>query len=219
VELNIYVGMFLADLNADLGPSAASLLPRPVSALIIFVGLYIASFPEEHPDWRSWSHSIELLAQHFIPDGAELNRHVVSIGTTLIVYGVFFSRDARHLLSNPAMNFLGRISFPVYLLHNTLMRTVLAWLIYGRSAWKVGLDSRDREGNPLVLERGGFFTFAIGIPIFYAVLLATAYLWTVYVDPLCEKLVSWLAKKAFSRRDTGNDGLIGTPPPKETAVA
>jgi hypothetical protein len=201
MELNVYAGMLLAELNADYGPRATSMLSRPISALMILVGLFLASFPEEHADWMPWSNFVNSVAGLLVPSGGEINRYVISVGTAFIAFGAFFSRDARHILSLPVMNFLGRISFPIYLIHNTLIRTILSWMIYRDSAVKEGLHPVDKQGKPKYLERGSAMAFVIAIPLFYGILIYTSYLWTIYVDPACGRAVSWLSKKAFGEHD------------------
>ncbi|KAJ5953611.1 hypothetical protein N7454_000507, partial [Penicillium verhagenii] len=211
VEMTTYAGMFLAELNADYGSQAPSIMPAPISFVMILSGLFLASIPDENVAWAPWSQTLDSIAQYVVPAGGEVNRYINSFGTTLFVYGMFFSRDGRRLLSHPLMNFLGRISFPIYLIHDTLIRTVLSWFVYRQSIFEKGLYPSDEEGNPMYFERGGTSTFVVAIPLFYMVLVYTAYLWTLYVDPICEKLVSWLGKKAFGE-DEEPEALRNVPP-------
>ncbi|KAJ5692267.1 hypothetical protein N7462_001690 [Penicillium macrosclerotiorum] len=206
MEMNIYAGMFLAELNSDFGSRATSLIPAPISALMIFIGLFLASFPDEHPEWMLWSRTVNTLASPFIPNGGELNRYVISVGTIISVAGVFFSPHARRFLTTPAMNFLGKVSFPIYLLHNTLIRTVLCFFLYRNSVLAQGLHPVNAKGEPAWLERGGPLTFVITITIFYTTLLYTAHLWTIHVDPRCERAVSWLSSKAFGENNSPDLG-------------
>ncbi|KAJ5772615.1 hypothetical protein N7520_003144 [Penicillium odoratum] len=206
IEMTTYAGMFLAELHADYGSQAPSIMPSPISTMMIFSGLFLASFPDDNVAWAPWSRALDSMAQYIVPAGAEVSRYIDSLGTTLFVYGIFFSRDGRRLLSHPFMNFLGRISFPVYLLHDTLIRTVLSWVIYRKSILEKGLHPVDEEGNSMWFKRGGFMTFAIAIPSFYILLVWVAYQWIVHVDPLCEKVITWLGKKAFGE-DSESEAL------------
>jgi peptidoglycan/LPS O-acetylase OafA/YrhL len=208
--MNIYAGMLLAELNSDYtSQSATTLLPRTIPPFIILVGLFLSSFPDENPAWRPWSSYVNhIFAVHLTPPGAEINRYIVSVGATITIYGIFLSRSARTLLAHPVMNFLGKISFPLYLLHNTLMRTALAWLIYGPSAIRIGLNATDEEGNPVWLERGGWIVFCVGMPVFYMILIYVAYLWTKFVEPGCERVVSWGVKLAFDQGGSVNSKLV-----------
>ncbi|KAJ5638873.1 hypothetical protein N7528_001263 [Penicillium herquei] len=217
MEINIYAGMFLAELNADHGPKATSLIPWPVSIIMMVTGLYMSSFPEEHAEWMPWSLKLNNIAGYFVPDQGEVNRYITSCGAILFVFGVFFSRGGRRVLSFPFLNFIGRVSFPIYLLHNTLIRTVLSWMIYRQSISEKGLYPVDQEDKPVLYEAGGDVTFAFAMPIFCAILIVLAYLWTVYVDPPCGRLVSWAAKQVFGEdeelqgiRDRALDGILKT---------
>ncbi|KAJ5681657.1 uncharacterized protein N7477_001597 [Penicillium maclennaniae] len=197
VEMNIYAGIFLAELHADYGSNATTFTSRPTSTLMIIFGLLLASFPEDNPSWVPWSRALDTVGQLIVPNGGEVNRYIISLGTTFFVFGVFFSRDARRLLSSPFMNFFGRISFPIYLLHNTIIRTALSWVLYRQSIASKGFHPVDEEGNPIHYEAGGTFTFGVAVPLFYLLLIYVAHLWTVHVDPRCEKVVTWLSRKAF----------------------
>jgi peptidoglycan/LPS O-acetylase OafA/YrhL len=201
MEMNIYAGIFLAELNTDYGTNASSLIPWPISTLMMLFGLFLASFPDENPRWILWSRAIDAVGRSLVPNGGEVNRYVVSLGTTIFIFGVFFSRYARRLLAHPFMNFLGRISFPIYLLHNTLIRTALSWVLYRQSIMTKGLHPVDKEGKPIFYEQSGAFTFAVAMPLFYLTLVYVSHLWTVHVDPRCEKVVSWLSK-AFGDTNT-----------------
>jgi hypothetical protein len=215
MEINIYAGILLAELNTDYGANATSLISWPWSTLMIVFGLFLASFPEGNPSWMPWSRAVEAVGQALVPNGGEVNRHVVSLGATIFMFGIFFSRNARRLLSQPFLNFLGRISFPIYLLHNTLIRTVLSWVLYWQSIVSKGLRPVDEEGKTVVYEVPGGFTFAIVMPLFYLTLIYVSYLWTIHVDPRCERVVSWLSKKAFgdtsdseSSKEHSSNGIL-----------
>lgn len=95
----------------------------------------------------------------------------------------------------PLFNFLGRVSFPVYLLHDTVIRTLLVWMVYGPSASR--LPAKDAEGKPVPLQRVSSLAFFFIIPVFYAATYFIAYLWNWYVDPKCAKVVEWLKNLMF----------------------
>ena len=126
------------------------------------------------------------------PSGVDLNRYWVSIGACLLFTGIHFQPTAQRILSSPIFNFLGRCSFPVYLLHDQIMRTILVWMIYGGSE-----VIEDDEGNIQPLERGGYMTFCIAIPIYYVCLYFIAWQWMLHVEPQFARSVLWLKKKAW----------------------
>lgn len=53
------------------------------------------------------------------------------IGASLIILSIHFSPELRHIFSHPYPVFLGSISFPLYLTHSFLMRSVLVWIVFG----------------------------------------------------------------------------------------
>lgn len=195
VGINIYAGLMLAQLHVDLGPRATQILPKPVPSLLMILGAFIWSYPQDNPHWRPWSKFMQDVGVAITPGGSETSRCVVSVGITIFIYGVFFSRNARRVLTSPVFNFLGRVSFPVYLMHAMLMRTVLSWMVYGQSASK--LPVKDDKGNLIMVTRVAPGWFFLIMPAFFAILWSLAYLWTLYVDPFCGKVVDWLKNRMF----------------------
>jgi len=53
------------------------------------------------------------------------------VGAIILIFSIHFSPTLQHILSHPFAVFLGSISFPMYLLHSILMRSVLVWVVYG----------------------------------------------------------------------------------------
>jgi hypothetical protein len=186
----------LAMLHIQLGSRATSMLPKHVPTLIILVGLFISSFPQEHPEWAPWSRSMFHVGLKVTPEKVELNRYWVSIGISTLMIGIFFSRNGRRVLTSPLFNFLGRVSFPVYLLHDTFIRSVLTWMVYGPAA-RAGLDAKDANGKPQNLKPEGKVAFIVAIPCFYALLYWVTYQWTLYVDPWCGKLIQRMKTVMF----------------------
>ena len=177
-------------------------MPKLASITVIILGLFAWSFPDDNHDWAPWSRSMKKLMLQFTPLNADLSRYWVSVGTSLAMLGIFFSRDAKRILTLPFFNFLGRCSFPVYLIHNTLIRSVFVWMFYGRAAWNTPMV--DEGGNLIMLRRPSTVTFVFLMPLFYALLYGAAYLWTLYVDPFCTRFVDWMKNLMFK-----NEGRVG----------
>ncbi|PGH27360.1 hypothetical protein AJ80_00838 [Polytolypa hystricis UAMH7299] len=198
--INIYCGLLLAQLQTSFGSRATSTLPKFVPVCIILLGLIIVSFPQEHHDWMTWSWVMRKIMLAITPNSAEkfIGRYWVNIGCTTLFTGIFFSRNARRVLTMPLFNFLGSVSFPVYLLHASLIRTLLVWMVYGFSAFGMDLNAKTEDGKPVEVKRAGPLVFAIALPIFYVVLYGIAHLWMKYVDPLCAKAVTWLRERMFT---------------------
>ncbi|EQL28129.1 hypothetical protein BDFG_09094 [Blastomyces dermatitidis ATCC 26199] len=215
VGININSGLLLAHLQVTYGSRATSTLPKALPALLILTGLLITSFPQDNHDWTSWSLAMRRIMLSITPASADrfIGRYWVNLGCTVLMTGVFFSRNARRILTLPLFNFLGRCSFPVYLLHNTLLRSLLVWMVYGAEAWDKEAWGRVKEdGTPAELRRGGWGTFAVAVPVFYAVLYATAYFWMERVDPLCARVVFWMRERMFAGEvELGRAGGGGLP--------
>ncbi|KAK2813620.1 hypothetical protein FQN50_000015 [Emmonsiellopsis sp. PD_5] len=200
VGININSGILLAQLQATFGSRATSTLPRPLPALLVLIGLIICSFPQDNHDWMTWSFTMRKIMLSLTPASAEkfIGRYWVNLGGTILMTGIFFSRTARKILTLPLFNFLGRVSFPIYLLHDTLIRSVLVWMVYGESAAKFTGDSLvDEAGNFIQLKAAGRGTFLFAIPAFYALLYTVAHFWMKYVDPQCARLVNWMREGMF----------------------
>lgn len=195
VGINLYAGILLAQLHVDLGSRATTIMPRFVPGILMISGLFLWSFPQEHPEWAPWSRVLKTVFVATTPGGTDTNRYAFSVGITLLMLGIFFSTNARKFLTSPLFNFLGRVSFPVYLLHNTLIRTILVLMVYGPNAARTPL--KNPEGHPVEVKRASPMTFIFIIPVFYAVLYLVAYSWLIYVDPVCAKIVDWMKNKMF----------------------
>lgn len=134
------------------------------------------------------------------------------MGVGATVAGVFFSRRARRLLTVPILNFAGRVSFAVYLLHGSLVRMLLVALVYGPAALcKQGTTkvppAVDENNNPI--PEANVYTgplprvstpvlVLIDMPLFFAVLYAVGYAWSLFVDPWCTRVVGRITGALFA---------------------
>ncbi|KAI5301214.1 hypothetical protein KEM55_000428 [Ascosphaera atra] len=212
VGTNIFAGILMAQLQIDLGSRATSLLPKAMPSIMIFLALFFCSYPQENQTWQPWSRHMQDFMVRITPGGTEHSRYWMSLGTTLLMFGVFFSRNARRVLTSPLFNFLGRVSFPVYLLHDTLIRTILVWLVYGPDAARQ--PTHDPQGNPIPpgqLHRCGTLGFIFIIPVFYASIYGASYAWNWYVDPICANIVEGMKNMMFESEADVQTGEKPTP--------
>ena len=190
------VGIFLAQLHTDLGARATNLLPRPIPALLILIGILIWSYPHNNAEWAWWSRVMQDFMRLIGPqDQYTISRYWMSIGPSVLMLGITFSRNAQRVLTVPLFNFLGRCSFALYLLHHTMIRTVLVWMLYTRAYFTT--PEVDSEGNPVELQAPSKGVFFLVMPLFYIILYAVSYMWTVYVDTFCVKIVNRLKEIMF----------------------
>ncbi|KAF2200799.1 hypothetical protein GQ43DRAFT_60887 [Delitschia confertaspora ATCC 74209] len=191
--LNIMVGMFVAELHNHYKDKATSLLPTPIPVLLILTGMFCAGFPQDGFNNTGWSSVMAKIMRGMTAKDTDIRRYWDSIGASLILIGIFFSRNARRVLTSPIFNFLGRVSFPVYLLHNSLIKSVLTWMIYLPSAMN---PPRNEKGEQMDLQRGNWMHMTIAIAVFFYILYRMAALWVQHVDPLCGKVVNTFIKWA-----------------------
>jgi peptidoglycan/LPS O-acetylase OafA/YrhL len=203
--MNIAIGMSLASLSSSQGKFTKPSLPRPLPILMIVIGAFLAGFPQDNPETYPWSEWMRKVMFAITPPDADLRRYWDSLGATLIFTGIFYSSTARCILSSRYCNFLGKVSFPVYLLHNQLIKTVLTWLVYGPSWWAG--QERDQFGNYLPLGRGGTVWVSFGCGVFFFVLYRFAMWWVHYLDPLIARANKWLVNWAYDV----DDGLEKVP--------
>lgn len=205
--MQFFWGVFLCDVQNH--PAANDfLVQRPKTSKILAVvflilGLYVASYPEGHADWVTWSRWQYEVLRHITPKNAEIPRFASGIGLQLITIGLHFSPALRDLLSSKPLLWLGKQSFAVYLLHGPLLRSVLCWMVYGIY---VPPDITNEAGELLhgkLMFPGGLrllLTLPFWIPLNYG----AAMLWTTYVDPYCANLTEKIVKYAMLERDEKN---------------
>src|SRR5579859_6592629 len=152
-EIPFYTGALLADLSIILSevrsiPVSTTTTPRferlhkhwPM-ALGIF-GLFICSYPSNNADMAGWSRAMIrignlILQPQCSPPFPPLlivgeHRWAFSvIGSAILIFAIHFSTALRRKFSHPYAVFFGSISFPVYLIHSFLMRSVLVWVVHG----------------------------------------------------------------------------------------
>jgi peptidoglycan/LPS O-acetylase OafA/YrhL len=191
--LNIVMGMFVAELHNHYKDSATSVLPAPVPALMIITGMFLAGYPQDNPQNARWSHVMQQMMASITVDKSDIRRYWDHIGASTVLLGIFFSGTARKVLCSPVFNFLGRVSFPVYLMHNTMIKSVLTWMIYLPSAMN---PPKNEKGELLDLQRGSTTHVFIAIAIFYYILYRCAALWVKHVDPVCADIVNAATKWA-----------------------
>ena len=185
--LNIVTGRFVAELHHHLKDSTGTALPLPIPALLILLGLFLAGYPQDSPSHAPWSHKMETLMQPLTPRDADLRRYWDHLGASVLLLGTFFSPTARRLLASPPFSFLGRLSFPVYLLHNTMIKSVLTWMVYLASATHPRTDD---AGNRRDLQRASAPLICGAVLLYLLLLYRAAALWARFVDPFCAGVVA-----------------------------
>ena len=201
VGFNVFCGIILAEVSLD--KDIQEFVERHPyarafgSACCIILGLFFCSYPEEKPEWARWSNSMTKMGHYMFPAGVEYARYYPGLGSNVLTVGVMFNDTAKKVLSQRLFLFLGKNSFPIYLLHAPLIRTVLTWVLFGFSSRPN--EGKDDKGH----QRWGWLPVAntwvvlIAVPVFYVFLYRVANLWSNYVDPFCGKVTQWFEDLVF----------------------
>lgn len=186
-----------------------------VSPIILLTGLYLGSYPAESADWTGWSRGLQWTfvkpqnpegerGSFLIPEGTHAQRRFSSICVQLIVVSLFLAPKWQDALTNKHLQWFGKYSFAVYLVHGTILRTVGTWIIFGISGepWtKAGKKEDGTDQDQKWLERRGGFAVFISIVVFVVLTYTAAYYWVKYVDSTCQRFTLWLEKVMFKSRD------------------
>ncbi|KAJ5837456.1 uncharacterized protein N7525_002644 [Penicillium rubens] len=200
VGTNIFAGMILAELSFY---NLTALRPRLIFKILpyglVTLGLYICSYPDQYADQTAWSSQLASLAETFFPKDANVSRYYASLGAQMICLGVMLSPSLRRMLSHPMLLWFGSISFPLYLVHGPLMRSVLVYLLYLPMA--IGFEPVLRaDGTPdpeSYISTPSPFRLGVILVMFFAFLLYVVQQWAKHIEPKMGALTAALER--FSR--------------------
>ncbi|KAI1377851.1 acyltransferase family-domain-containing protein [Hypoxylon crocopeplum] len=202
--MQFFWGVFLCDLQNH--PPATEWLTRRakmsrvLAAIFLVLGLYVASYPEGHPEWAAWSHYQFKVLKKIIPKDADFPRFASGIGLELFTLGLHFSPGLRDFLSSKYLLWFGKQSFAVYLLHGPLLRSVLCWMVYGiHVPPSITNDKGETIQGTLMFPSG--WRLMISLPFWIPLNYGVAMLWTGYVDPWCATLTEKIVGKVMLARD------------------
>ena len=180
VGANVFTGILLAELNhSELPLRFAKLSPFFAPPLAI-CGLVLMSFPSQFQDWARWSDFLLRWHNKIAPVNAELMRFWPTIGAQLLTFSIVMSPHLRRALSQRWLLWLGKVSFPLYLLHGSFMRSILAWLLFSRQK----ITEIEEEGKKSMrYPLPGIPTFLIAMPAFFVILFTATHFWATKIEP------------------------------------
>jgi peptidoglycan/LPS O-acetylase OafA/YrhL len=126
------------------------------------------------------------------------------LSALVIIVCIHFSPTLQLALSGRFVQFLGSISFAIYLVHLTLLRTVLVWLIYQLipSLSQKTAESGEISSFP-VLQAVAFLAWM-------ALLMWVGKIWRDRVDKSCIIFAKWMEQMMTDREAFwGFAGLVG----------
>lgn len=189
---------------------------KAITIPLAIAGLLIASYPGEHPEWIGWSDYMFNLSQYIFPPDTNTGKRYTGLGVDLLILAIYFSPSTKDFLSNRLLLWLGKQSFAVYLVHGTMLRVILVWMLYGISGqpWEGGEASTDDDRAWLPLRPP--WVVAICIPVWIGLVYAVAAAWTAYVDTFCASLTQKLERMVFEEDEKGSLPLPAVSVPMQT---
>lgn len=202
VGFNVYCGILLAEVSIDPDvvdfASSHPYIQAVTSASLIILGFLFCSYPEEHAEWARWSRKMEDFGRKIFPEGAEYARFYPGMGADALATGIMFNPTAKTILSHRYLCWMGRLSWPVYLIHAPLIRTVLTWVLFGASVRPPrGQDAQGNQLPPGWLPLAKPWVVMFAVPLFYVFLYRAADLWLRYVDPWCGRVTQHFEDLVF----------------------
>ena len=197
-------GLFLSDLSQH--PPYQKFLANHQKAAtrcsipVIILGFYFVSYPDASPEWSSWSNNLYNLSQYIFPADTHTAKRFTALGIDVAAFGIQACHPLKELLSNRFFLWLGRNSFAVYLIHGTLLRTVLAWMLYGITGTPWNPETNPETGEVIyhwLPRRAHGIPFFLVLAVWFCIVYFLAHFWTTYVDHWCGQITKTLEERVF----------------------
>ncbi len=203
--MQFFFGMFLADFQTHYASTPTAIQRTVLPAILITTGIFLASYPEDHFEWAPWSKTMQKYSVYFVPHENETPRYFTAFGLELISFGIHYSPRMKDFLANKYLLWLGKNSFAVYLLHGSLVRSLLVWLLWGISPNPPTQNDKGEmvPGPALVIKSPWLIAF--WLPPFFVLLYVIANFWMQYVDPVCARWTQSF-EKYVSEGSSGEKG-------------
>jgi peptidoglycan/LPS O-acetylase OafA/YrhL len=195
--MQFFWGVFICDLQHHT-PSTNFQTQHPrlttlLSCSLLLSGLTIASYPEQKPEWQPWSATLHSFLVPLLPSNPDFPRFASGIGLELVALSIALSKTLRGWLAARPLLWLGRQSFAVYLLHGSMLRVVLVWMLYGVALPPDGKNDKG-ETVPGTLKYPGHGYLALCCAVWIPMVYGVAMLWTTFVDPWCARVTERLVE-------------------------
>ncbi|KAJ4290633.1 hypothetical protein N0V90_010851, partial [Kalmusia sp. IMI 367209] len=209
VGYTVLGGIMLAEFSVF--PQLVNLVALPLvstvlSPILALIGIVLMSFPSSNADSATWSANIKTLFANVFPKSTHfaMPRLIGSTGALILCFAILISPHLRRALSVKPLRWLGKLSFPIYLLHGTVMRTVLAWFVFaGQPLEEFPLDPPEEDHDTVYrYAMPGTTRIAIGIILMALVTLYAGHLWANNFEPAFGKITAW-AEGKMKRPDDG----------------
>lgn len=202
VGINVFAGLLLVELNHSKYPLLLSQYSLFFAPPLTLVALVLMSFPSQFQPWTYWSDFLLQAYKQIAPANSEVGRYWPTIGAQLLSFTIVLSPHMRRLLSHRWLLWLGKISFPLYLLHGSLMRSILSWMLFqGQELEEFEEFNGQKSSAVLKYPLPGIPTFVVVLPIFAVILFSATYAWAVKLEPWFGLITDKAQRTMFTREE------------------
>ena len=172
------------------------------------------SYPGSFAEAASWSTWLRDFATAYFPHDTHdaIDRAYGSLGGILLVLGILISPHARWALSRPALLWLGKVSFAIYLVHGMFLRTIFAWLLHlGQSV--EAITEHDQWGREYQIERyplPGSFQRALATVTMGVCVAVASHFWNLKLEPIFAMITNKLERIIKGNVDNTEPKANGT---------
>ncbi len=202
VGINVFSGIALVELHFSPFPLLLSPYSHLFAPPLALAGLLLMSFPAEYQAFAPWSDILFEIGLNIAPQHVEIGRFWPTIGAQLLTLTIVLSPHLRRALSHRYFLWLGKISFPLYLLHGSFMRSFMAWMLFQGSTLKNMKD--DGENTVLRYPLPGKLRFVVAMPVFFVILFVATHFWATKIEPWFGWITDKAQKATFSKSDYPN---------------
>ena len=185
-----------------------------IAPILLLVGGYVGSYPQEHEEYAPWSRNLHKFLMNpvedvntgsfLVPKGSSVHRRTSAFFIMCTAISIFVSPVLQKLLSHRLLIWLGHHSFAVYLTHGTILRTVGMWIVYGISGepWVPAGKNPDGTNKPQQFLHAKSRSHKMAAILIFTILTyIAAWAWMKWVDTACARATQWLEKKVFEEED------------------
>jgi peptidoglycan/LPS O-acetylase OafA/YrhL len=205
-----FMGIILAEASMTSLAMKLSTVSKILSPVLVVFALIIMSFTDSFPDKAPWNSALlDFGLQYFPTTGLDGTARMYGfLGGALLIFSIIISPHSRWLLSRRPLQWLGKVSFAIYLLHGMVLRSVFSWVLF---AGAEKAEFREQEDNGLwqshyryPVPGGVHCAFATVVAL--AVTFIASQVWNMKVEPLFGKVTAML--ESLMTGKSGIDDLL-----------
>ncbi len=207
-----FTGLLLSEFSLSTIPSQLAPYSKVLTPPLAVFSLILMSYTQHAPKLQPWSRALHSFGTKYLLGDAEdsLDRTYGGVGGALLLASIIISPHARYVLSRKPLKWLGKVSFAIYLLHGTVLRTVFSWILFFGQELH---ESVEQDQHGFVHSRWKYVApgapqcaSATGVSI--VVILFASHMWSIKVEPVFAKITSNLEKMVTGRLSSQDFGRM-----------